>query len=426
MDEYINFDDNFWKISSRISAREIERHVINISSFGPRPEGSLSNILAGKYIENAFLRASLPVHRLPLDFIVLENLQTSLSVTKPFKKQYLCEGHLRTGLTSNDGLTAPLIYLGKAFPEDFHKSNIRGKIILAYEDIPFEGKGEMGIRYFGERVQDCYEAGGVGIIFSDFRQDDLITSWGIGRDLAPIPCLAISYPSFIELRHLAETTHVEVNIQVKASLQNRQSDVISAGEEGKGTKPIIVLLGTHYETVPTCPGANDNASSLAILLELARVLNSQHLPVDIIYIASTGEEAGSFGMIEYVNRHRNWLVDRAIAAIAFDQVGGNDVPLSAQGNPQLNRLLIETASAMGFKLRQDDDPEKPLRTGLSDVKPFFDLGIPSAYMGGWASDAYYHTCADTPDKINPNSLKVLADIIAVAVLRLAAKSKPLS
>lgn len=426
MSEYINLDEKYWKITSRISAREIERHVINISGFGPRPEGTLPNLLAGKYIENAFRQASLPVHRLPLDFFVLENLQTALTLTQPFHKHFLCEGHLRTGLTGDEGISAPLTYLGKAFPEDFRNQNIQGKIVLAYEDIPFEGKGATGIRYFGERVQDCHLAGGLGIIFADYRRDDLITSWGIGRDLAPIPCLAISYPSFIELRHLAETNHVEVNIQVKASVQHRQSNVISAGEEGEGDRPIVVLLGTHYETVPTCPGANDNASSLAILLELARVLNTQRLPVDLLYIASTGEEAGSFGMIEYVNKHRKWLASRVIAAIAFDQVGGNDVPLSAHGTPPLNQLMIETASAMGFKMRQDDDPERPLRTGLSDVQPFFDLGIPSAYLGGWASDPYYHTCADTADKINPNSLKVLADIIAVTVLRLAADNRLLS
>lgn len=426
MDEFINFVQTFWKITSIISAREIERHVINIAGFGPRPEGTMANIRAGQYIENEFRRAALAVHRLPLDFTVLENTQTSLTVIKPYYKDYLCEGHLRTGLTSDDGIRAPLIYLGKAFPEDFHHHNIEGKIVLAYEDIPFEGKGATGIRYFGERVQDCYQAGGVGIIFADYRPDDLITSWGIMRDLAPIPCLAVSFPSLVELRHFAETGTVEVQIKVRANIQHRQSDVISAGEEGEGTKPVVVLLGTHYETVPTCPGANDNASSLAILLELARVLNAQDLPIDILYIASTGEEAGSFGMIEYVNKHRNWLASRAIAAIAFDQVGGADVPLSAHGTPELNRLLIDTAKAMGFKLRQDDDPERPLRTGLSDVQPFFDLGIPSAYLGGWASDLYYHTCADTPDKINPNALKVLADIIAVTILRLVANIKQLS
>ena len=221
------------------------------------------------------------------------------------------------------------------------------------------------------------------------------------------------------MRHFAESSECLIHILVTAKIHASQSDVISTGVEGPVNQPIIIVLGTHYETVPTCVGANDNASSLGILLELARVFTQIDLSVDLLFIASTGEEAGSFGAIEYVRKHRHWLEKRAIASIAFDQVGGNDVPLSAQGTPSLNRLMIKEATALGYKLRQDDDPELPLRTGLSDAQPFFDLGIPSVYLGGWTSDLFYHTKADTIDKLNPNALKVLADIIAASILRLA-------
>jgi aminopeptidase YwaD len=419
MDTKSNHPPKLWKVLPKISAREIERHVKAISNFGPRPEGSKACQLAGDYIESEFQRSDLNTYRLPLQFEVLENLNTSIEVELPVYRDFRCEGHLRTGLTPDEGLSGPLIHLGKAFPEDFLKRDLKGKFLLAFEDIPFEGNGPSGIRYFGERVRDAYEAGALGIIFADYRPDNLIMTWGVMRDLAPIPCLAVSYPDYCELRHFAESSECLIHIMVTAKIHESQSDVISAGVEGPGERPIIIVLGTHYETVPTCVGANDNASSLGILLELARVFTHIDLSVDLLFIASTGEEAGSFGAIEYVRKHRHWLEKRAIAAIAFDQVGGNDVPLSAQGTPSLNRLMIKEATALGYKLRRDDDPEFPLRTGLSDVQPFFDLGIPSVYLGGWASDLFYHTKADTIDKLNPNALKVLADIIAASILRLA-------
>ena len=407
------------KILTQISAREIEQHVETIAGFGPRPDGSEACNLVGQYIETIFKQANLKVHRLPLDFSVIEDLKTSIQVIKPIKRTFKCETHLRTGLTADNGVTGRLVHVGKGFPEDFKNSNISGNIVLAFEDIPFEGNGPSGIRYFGERVTDAVIAGAKGIIFSDYRRDDLIMTWGIMRDIAPIPCIAVSYPDYCHLRHLAEAGESIIHITVTGNILASQSDVISAGPEGKGERPFIVLLGTHYETVPTCTGANDNASSLAILLELSRVFSKQTLPIDLLYISSIGEEAGSFGAIEYVNTHKSWLIDRAKAVIAFDQVGGNDVPLSANGSPGLNELMIKTGTGLGYKLRLDNDPELPLRTGLSDVQPFFDIGIPSVYLGGWASDPFYHTIYDTPDKMNPNALKVLADIIAATILRLS-------
>lgn len=408
---------NLWQTLTQISAREIEKHVRAISALGPRPDGSAANQAAALYLVQNFKALDLAVHRLPLQFQVLEDLETGLAILAPDEWAVPCEGHLRTGLTSEAGITAPLVHVGKAFREDL--SDVEGKIVLAYEEIPFEGNGPSGIRYFGERVQDAHAAGAVGFVFADYRPDDLIMTWGVMRDLAPIPCVAISYPSYCTLRDRVAREPVRACLKVTARVSSAPSDTISAGPEGPGDRPLIILLGTHYETVPTCTGANDNASSLAILLELARVFNGMPLDADLLYIATSGEEAGSFGAIEYAEKHRAWLEQRTVAVIGFDQVGGMDVPLSANGTPELNRLFIESADALGFKLRVDNDPECPLRTGLSDVQPFCELGIPSVYLGGWASDLFYHTRADTPDKLNPNALKVLAEIIALTVLRLS-------
>lgn len=422
-DQMRNFSDydefSIYKILSQISAREIEKHVKTISGYGPRPDGSEACNLVGQYIERIFEQANLQVHRLPLDFSVIEDLITNIEVSKPIKRTFKCEGHLRTGLSTENGVTSRLVHVGKGFPEDFKNSNISGNIVLAFEDIPFEGNGPSRIRYFGERVSDAVNAGAKGIIFADYRPDDLIMTWGIKRDIAPIPCLAVSYPDYCHLRHLAESGDSIITITATGNIWASQSDVISAGPEGKSERSLIVLLGTHYETVPSCIGANDNASSLAILLELSRVFSKQALPIDLLYISSIGEEAGSFGAIEYVSTHKKWLVNRAKAVIAFDQVGGYDIPLSADGSPSLNELMIKTATDLGYKLRLDNDPELPLRTGLSDVQPFFDIGIQSVYLGGWASDPFYHTIYDTPDKMNPNALKVLADIIAASILCLS-------
>jgi carboxypeptidase Q len=408
---------------SRISAREIDRHLRGIVACGPRPDGSEASQAAGRYLEEAFRRSGLEVHRFPMSYKVIDELRTALWTTHPPRESHPCEANLRSGLTPAGGLDAGLIYVGKAFVEDLEGRELRGKAVLAFEDIPFEGNTGDGIRGLGDRVRDCARAGAAALIFADYRADDLIMTWGLHPDLAPIPCVSVSYPTFCRLRHLAEAGRAAIHLEVSGVVRNGRCDVLTAGAEGHSERPLVILHGTHYETVPACPGANDNASSLAILLELARVLGSSCLGVDLLYFASSGEEGGCSGSSEYVAAHGEWLARRAIAAIAFDQVAGSEVCLSAHGSESLNKRMVEIAGSMGYMLRRDDDPALHLRTGLSDVKPFAELGIPSVYLGGWASDLFYHTRADTRDKCNPNSLKALADVIGFTVWELAAEAQ---
>jgi aminopeptidase YwaD len=409
-------------LTSQISAFEIAQHLRNIVGCGPRPDGSEASQAAGRYLEEAFCRSGLEVHRFPMSYQVIDELQTALWTATPAREKHLCEANLRSGLTPGGGLEAELVFAGKAFVEDLEDIDLRGKVVLAFEDIPFEGNTGDGIRGLGDRVTDCSRAGAVALIFADYRPDDLITTWGLHRNLAPIPCVSISYPTFCRLRHLAQAAHAGVRLEVSGVVRDGRCDVLSAGAEGHGDRPLVILHGTHYETVPACPGANDNASSLAILLELARVLGGSCLDADLLYIASSGEEGGCSGSSEYVAAHGEWLSRRAIAAIAFDQVAGSEVCLSAHGSESLNGMMIDVAGSLGYVLRQDDDPALRLRTGLSDVKPFAELGIPSVYLGGWASDLFYHTRADTLEKCNPASLKALADVIGATVLALSAKT----
>jgi aminopeptidase YwaD len=408
--------------ASQISAREIARHIEGIVACGPRPDGSEASRAAGRYLEASFRHSGLEVHRFPMSYKVIDGLHTALSIMDPVRESFACEANLRSGLTPAGGLGSELVFAGKAFIEDLERTKVRDKVVLAFEDIPFEGNTGDGIRGLGDRVTDCHRAGAAALVFADYRPDDLIMTWGLHPSMAPIPCVSVSYPSFCRLRHLAQARQGIVHLEVSGVVSDGRCDVLSAGTEGRGERPLVILHGTHYETVPACPGANDNASSLSILLELARVLGASCSKVDLLYIASSGEEGGCSGSLEYVAAHSEWLGRRAIAAIAFDQVAGSEVCLSAHGSEALNCLMIDVAGSLGYRLRRDDDPALRLRTGLSDVKPFAELGIPSVYLGGWASDLFYHTPADTPDKCNPNALKALADVIKAAVLVLDAEA----
>ncbi|MEX2183756.1 MAG: M28 family peptidase [Chloroflexota bacterium] len=396
-----------------VSARRLLEHMTAISDIGPRPDASDANRQCIDYVESGLQAAGLTVDRLPLTFPVLNDVKTALTVTAPYLMDVMSVGHLRTGVTAEHGIEAPLVPVGKLLPRDLVDVDLRGKIALAFEDVPFEGEQRDSICYFGERVRRAQEHGAVALVFADYRTDGLIMTWGIEHGLAPIPCLAINYADFDRLRHLAVLGDARARVTVTATVGEGRSDVLSSlSHADRAEAPTIALVGTHTDTVPTCSGANDNGSGLALLIELARVLTADARRPNVLYVATTGEEAGSIGAEAFCRSQAEWLRANVDLAIAFDQIGGTEVFLSAHGSPILNEAVIRAAAATGHLLRSDDEPGLGFRTGLSDVQPFAALGIPSAYLGGWTQDPVYHTAADQPGRTSPNSLKALGDIIA--------------
>jgi Zn-dependent M28 family amino/carboxypeptidase len=68
----------------------------------------------------------------------------------------------------------------------------------------------------------------------------------------------------------------------------------SAGLFGAARKNEVLLLGAHYDTVAGSPGANDNASGVAALLEMSRLFASDNPPMTVHFVAVVNEEPPFF------------------------------------------------------------------------------------------------------------------------------------
>lgn len=395
-----------------VSAAALLGHIEALTRIGPRPDASAAEIEAREYVVARLERLGLRVERLPLEFPVVDDAAGRLVIDLPHRFEVAAVPHLRSAVGE---VSAPLRFGGKLLARDLEAGGLEGAIALAFEDIPFEGEDRDGICYFGERVERAHRAGARGIVFADYRADSLITTWGIGAGIAPIPAVAIPYPELDRLRHLAVIGDVHGRLSVTGRVRPGTAETISAtipGAPGRGT---VAIVGTHTDSVPTCATANDNASGLALLLELARVLVATPDIPSILLVVTTGEEAGSFGAKAFGDAHDRLIREELSAAIAFDQIGGTEAFLSAMGDRSLNDRLSTTADRLGFLLRRDDQLSPPRRTGLADVDPFASRGVPSAYIGGWTQDPVYHTSADLPGAVSPNALKALGDVIAATV-----------
>lgn len=190
--------------------------------------------------------------------------------------------------------------------------------------------------------------------------------------------------------------------------------------EGRGGEGGEILVAAHYDTVEGIPdfeGANDGASGVAVVLEIARVLAADDRgPVrDVRLVLFDAEEArpgrsfdvdGTRGSRQYASRVDD--PSRIEAMILFDLVGDCDlqIPREQQSDPELYGEIAAYAGEIGFG--EVFSGEGVLV--LDDHVPFLRLGIPAVdlidftYGPGRSPGAFWHTSEDTLDKVCPESL----------------------
>jgi hypothetical protein len=168
-----------------------------------------------------------------------------------------------------------------------------------------------------------------------------------------------------------------------------------------------LFVGGHYDTkIGTgSPGANDNASGTAVVLELARCF-AEEPPVRgvaVRFILFGGEERlvdgtdlHHFGSRYYVKHLSEWERERAIGAIVLDMVGvGSQLYARTMGVGPMDLCNHIMAYARGAGIYL------PYLLGgsYSDHEPFENAGIPAVWLE-YMTDPWYHTPQDSFDKIN--------------------------
>lgn len=184
------------------------------------------------------------------------------------------------------------------------------------------------------------------------------------------------------------------------------------------TQPSI-LLGAHYDTRliaendpdPSLrsqpgPGANDGASGVAVLLELARTLPRDTVPVQLVFF--DGEDNGEIPGWDWILGSKAFvqsMTEKPEAMILVDMVGDADLTLPKERNsdPVLTGSIWDTARSLGYS---EIFLSKAGMQILDDHIPFIDAGIPSVDIIDIAYP-YWHSSQDTPDKISPNSLQAV-------------------
>jgi Zn-dependent M28 family amino/carboxypeptidase len=195
-----------------------------------------------------------------------------------------------------------------------------------------------------------------------------------------------------------------------------------------GSQPGTIVVGAHYDTksrIPHFVGANDGASGVAVLLELARTLPRPMPGPSVQLVFFDAEEAkgdnfeasGDRGSRQYVKyaasaKQGSAPLDAIKAMVLFDMIGDCDlaVPREANSDKQLYRLFGNDEPFGGHTFPVEDDHTPFLKAGI----PSLDL-IDFDYGPGPPPGNYWHTSQDTLDHVCPESLDAIGEAALTAI-----------
>jgi peptidase M28-like protein len=180
----------------------------------------------------------------------------------------------------------------------------------------------------------------------------------------------------------------------------------------------LVVVGAHYDTQLESPGACDNASGVAALVEIASAAASGAQPLrTIVFVAFADEEHGCAGSTAYCVSHSDEL-ESTVAMVNLDALGwARPGRRALYSDPAIRDLAYETAEEAGW------EPEEELEASLfpgSDYNPFIDAGVPAAFYWRYPpGHPYYHTAGDVPELLDMSVVTETASVAARLVHRLA-------
>lgn len=362
------------------------------------------------------------------------------------------------GFTGSADLTLPVAFCGYGISrpdlgyDDYENIDVKDKIVLVFKQNPSWRINDKawGQEYPREKSIVAHKHGAKGILFvsrpNDEKPQPLIGSvmHGEGEQLEDFPQLHISIDAANALLNRlgfsikecqtkideAKSPHSfitgsKAQIKVKAYYQKeaRTMNVVGLLD---GSDPHLkdeyLILGAHLDHVGSqagilFPGANDNASGSAAIIELARVfsLDSQKPKRNILFVLFAAEEQGLFGSKHFVE---NLKIDpeRIIAIFNLDSISSGDSIQVGNGKsfPELWNIA-KRIDKENFNLVVEDT----WSGGGADLTPFYEKGIPGLYFVSKYSYEHLHLPTDTPETLNQVLYENLVKLVYLTAKEIA-------
>jgi hypothetical protein len=394
-----------------VSGHELYSLVSQIAAFGERRSGTEAERRAMEFICLRLQQIGLADARIewfdmhqwtPLD-VKLEALPENISMP--------CKPVWYSASTPAGGLTADCSYCGFGFPQEF--ASAQGKIAV------MEGRTLLHFlptyRFF-QSYDAAVTAGVLALVILGDTPADLIPIFTADEQKHdnPIPAVLTSRSAGDLLRKRMAAGEVKLRLTLGAEAKMGRTGDVAGVLPGQTDEYLIV--GAHHDSI--YQGAVDNAAGVAVLLALAGELAGRPKPPrkSIVFATHPGHEL-LVGSREFVKNHAS-ILPKAAAYITLDgigcdnyqEIGGNIVRTDRDEIRGIfispNRKLAEVI--FPAVLRNRIQPSALLTVDImcpnEDLEGrFFEAGVPIIDIIG--KPIWYHTEADTPEKLSPEKLE---------------------
>lgn len=419
------------KVVARVKAERALEHIEYLSEIiGPRPGGMESEWESAQYIASSLESYGYDVELQP--FPVSDQYIGTIEMASGEQWQL---GAASRGLLTGDGsVSGELIFVFPGTDLADFPIDTAGKIVLM--------ERASSTTLYRTQVTNAESAGAAAVILHSLvgSRGNYGGAWNprlSSSSPAGIPVLGAALIQGMWLLDMLDQGPVYLSVQTKLYADLESVNVIGIKPaKNKDPNAPAVLLTAHLDSVIGAPGANDNSSGVALVLELARIFRGYNTDKELRFILFGSEERGLLGSRYYVNQLSEEGRNQIIAVFNGDMVATSYpvvTHLYAMTVDGVPNLVTDAAEAAGSRL--GNSSILPGEFGSSDHVPFYQAGIPAALfiwmrIDSWDPLVYYiekvyHTPQDTVvENVSMERMQNALDIIGAAVFDVVRKEVP--
>ncbi|MFQ6083533.1 MAG: M20/M25/M40 family metallo-hydrolase [Candidatus Aminicenantia bacterium] len=460
--------------SHSISRDQLFNYVVELTSpkYGGRLTGTEEYNAVAKWVASLFQKWGLIpggdkgtyFQAFPCPYtLVFEGNETYLHIpseTSIMKKYYQYEKEFIPGSTSGSGeVTAEVIYVGYGItaPElnydDYQGMDAKGKIVLMEREVPISPDKEpkeflkwRPYSFHQYKLQNAYAHGAVGMLYNygpianpnnayieDFIYthvgktvvEDLFAGTGRNHEKTVNKIIKTRKPQsfpigkIFTIKNITEYHPEGIGYNVIGYIEGKDPEL----------KEEVIIIGAHLDHVGRCPkiipGANDNASGVAVLLGIVEAMTKCSIKPkrSIMFICFGAEEQGVVGSKFYLE-HPTFPLEKTVGFINMDGVGCGDElrALAAKNSPGMWNFLQEANEKYIHRIVKTPYFSNIARPRL-DAARFMWKGIPTISFSAFGARSYYHITKDTAETITPEIMEDLAKLIFLGIMNMINQDK---
>ncbi|NIM58151.1 MAG: M28 family peptidase [Candidatus Aminicenantes bacterium] len=372
------------------------------------------------------------------------------------RKYYQYESEFIPGSTSGSGeVTAEVIYVGygATAPElgydDYKGVDVKGKIILMEREVPVSPDKDPELfkkwrpySFHQYKLENAVAHGAKGMLYNYGPISNPNNSYDKGFIYSHVGSAVVS-----DVFSGTGRKHKDVVDKIKKTLKPQSfatgktftiKNITEHYPDGVGYNVIgilegsdpdlkdeVIILGGHLDHLGRCyeimPGANDNASAVAVIMGIAEAMSKCPIKPrrSVIFLCFGAEEQGVVGS-EYYLEHPVFPLEKTVGLINMDGVGCGDKlrALAAKNYPKFWKFIDKANQKYVHRVVSPRYFANIARPRL-DAARFMWKDVPTISFGARGSRSYYHITKDDIDTITPEILEDLAQLLFIATLDMA-------